>query len=156
MRRKEFIKNSGAAALLLSLGIPLQNCTFGEEEPAPSGGGSSFTPPTGGGGGGGGGNTVTFNLGNSPFSSLDTVDTWLLHPSENILLVNVAGTIRAFTSVCTHSGCSRDWSQQNNNIECTCHGSVFNQSGGVVQGPASSNLREYQVQVEENTVTITL
>ena len=51
-----------------------------------------------------------------------------------------AGTFKAFTSVCTHQGCTvGDVSQ--NTIHCPCHGSEFDAStGAVLKGPARAPL----------------
>jgi cytochrome b6-f complex iron-sulfur subunit len=98
--------------------------------------------------------TVTFSLASSPYDVLDTVDSWLLHPAENILLVNVNGAIRAFTSVCTHQACVTDWTYNSPTFTCNCHGSKFNNKGEVTAGPAASDLKEYQVKVEGDDVTI--
>ncbi|MGF1532878.1 MAG: ubiquinol-cytochrome c reductase iron-sulfur subunit [Bernardetiaceae bacterium] len=148
MNRKDFIRTSGAALLLASLGIPLQSCSSDEEdEPQPV-----TPPPTSDGGGADTG--VSFNIQTSPFNVLENPDAWLLHPTEDILVVNAAGTLRAFTSVCTHSACSRNWSFSGRQARCNCHGSIFDQAGGVVQGPANRSLTEYGVSRDGDTITI--
>ncbi|MCR9250271.1 MAG: Rieske (2Fe-2S) protein [bacterium] len=126
MNRKEFIKLASASVVLTSLGISLAGC---EDD-------ATITPSLG---------PVEIDLSVSPFSDLNIEGGWLLHPSQNILLVNVSGSIRAFTSVCTHSGCARSWDFDDNEFICTCHNSKFNLSGNVVSGPASGRLAEYDV-----------
>ncbi len=145
MKRKEFVKKTGAAALLISMGIMLDSCTDNSEEVNPDDDNDDS-----------GDNTVAFDLKQDPFDVLQNDDGWLLHPSENILLVNVGGDIRAFTSVCTHSGCVDDWSYSSNSFICNCHGSMFNNQGEVTSGPAASNLKEYGVDVDGDSVTITV
>lgn len=147
MKRKEFVKKTGAAALLISMGLMLDSCTDDSEE---------MTPDDDNDDGDDDDNTVTFNLAQDPFDVLQNDDGWLLHPSENILLVNVGGDIRAFTSVCTHSGCVDDWTYASSSFTCNCHGSMFNNKGEVTSGPAASNLKEYGVEVEGESVTITI
>lgn len=139
MDRKTFLKSSGAAALLLSLGINLTSCED-EDNATPS---NNNNP-----------STISFNISNTPYNVLQNDDAWLLHPEKNILVVNVGGNIRAFTSVCTHSGCTRNWTRPSVNFVCNCHGSEFNTSGEVVVGPASSNLQEFQVDVNANVIEI--
>jgi Rieske Fe-S protein len=139
MVRKEFVKKTGAAALLLSMGFFLESCSDDSGE---------MTPDND--------NTISFDKSASPFDVLQSNDGWLLHPSENILLVNVGGVIRALTSVCTHSGCNDDWTYNSSSFTCNCHGSMFSNKGVVTSGPASSNLKEYKVEVEGNTVTISV
>ena len=96
----------------------------------------------------------SFDLNSNPFDVLKVEDSWLLHPSKNYLLVNVDENIRAFTSVCTHSGCSRDWAFANKKAECTCHGSFFNHDGSVDSGPAESALKEFTVSVDGTNITV--
>ncbi|MGV1007327.1 MAG: Rieske (2Fe-2S) protein [Dermatophilaceae bacterium] len=51
-----------------------------------------------------------------------------------------SGTYKAFSSTCTHQGCTVD-SVANNKIVCPCHGSGFDAStGAVVNGPATRAL----------------
>jgi cytochrome b6-f complex iron-sulfur subunit len=139
MNRKDFIQKTGAAAIMMSMGVLIDGCTNDTNEVTPDNG-----------------KTVTFNLANSPYDVLNTTDGWLLHPVENILLVNVNGVIRALTSVCTHAACVDDWTYSSPTFTCTCHGSTFNNKGEVTAGPAVSNLKEYAVKVDGATVTITV
>lgn len=141
MVRKEFVKKTGAAALLLSMGIFLESCSDDSEEMTPDNGDNDN-------------NIISFDKSSSPFDVLQSNDGWLLHPSENILLVNVGGVIRALTSVCTHSGCNDDWTYSGSSFTCNCHGSMFNNKGEVTSGPASSNLKEYKVEVDRDFVSI--
>lgn len=142
MNRLEFVRKSGAAALLISMGISLESCNDDSEDLMPTDDMDD--------------QAISFNLNADPFDALQNEDGWLLHPEENILLVNVAGTIRAFTSVCTHSGCNDDWTYGNSTFTCNCHGSMFNNKGEVTSGPAASNLKEYSVDVDGVNVTITV
>jgi Rieske Fe-S protein len=59
-----------------------------------------------------------------------------------------AGTIKAFTAVCTHQGCTvADVS--NGTINCPCHGSRFKVAdGSVANGPATRALRQISVTVD--------
>jgi len=143
MKRLEFVRKSGAAALLISMGLALESCNDDAEDLMPK----NDTDDD---------QIIIFDLNTSPFDVLKNEDGWLLHPKENILLVNVGGTIRAFTSVCTHSGCNDDWTYGNSTFTCNCHGSMFNNKGEVISGPASSNLKEYGVTVDKNLASITL
>ena len=125
MNRKEFISKSGAAALVASLGISsvITSCSSddGAEPNANSG--------------------ITIDLSVTPFNVLNTEDAWLLHPTEDLLLVNVGGTISIFSSVCPHTACSREWSYNSSSqFVCGCHGSTFTNSGGLVEGPAATGL----------------
>ena len=145
MNRKEFVQKTGAAALLVSMGLFLDSCTDSSEEVNPDDDMNGDDKE---------GNIISFDLNENPFDALKTDDAWLLHPSENILILNVGGDIRAFTSVCTHSGCVDDWSYGSSTFTCNCHGSQFDNQGKVTKGPASSDLKEYSVEVDGDTVNI--
>lgn len=144
MKRKEFVKKTGAAALLLSMGIFLESCNDDSNEMMPDDTDGNDDK------------IISFDKTTSPFDVLQNNDGWLLHPSENILLVNVGGVIRALTSVCTHSGCNDDWTYSSSSFTCNCHGSIFNNKGEVTRGPATSNLKEYKVEVDNDMVKISI
>ncbi len=135
MKRRVFIEKSSKAAILAGLGLTIAACS--EDDPQPN-----LSEP------------LEIDLSISPFDTLQTPGNWVLHPSENILLVNVDGEVRAFTSVCTHSNCSRNWVFGPTEATCTCHGSKFNQEGQVVQGPASGRLNQFQVNHIGNIISI--
>lgn len=139
MKRKEFIRQMGAVALLTGMGITLESC---EKEEAP-------TPDENA-------KKVTFDISTGDFVVLQNNDGWLLHPSENMLLVNIGGTIRALTSVCTHNGCSTNWSYNRMEFRCGCHGAKFTNLGTVVQGPAQTDLKQFAVAVNGTLVTVTI
>lgn len=64
-----------------------------------------------------------------------------------------AGTIRAFSGVCTHQGCAVQIGRAE--IECPCHGSSFAfADGSVVTGPASRPLPPVPVSVVDGNVVL--
>jgi cytochrome b6-f complex iron-sulfur subunit len=79
---------------------------------------------------------------------------WLLITSAKTLVANLNGTYVALTSVCTHSGCFDSWSFTNSRFTCTCHNSIFDTAGKVVQGPAGQPLDVYSTSVSGSTLTI--
>jgi len=137
MDKRQFLKSASAAAVLASFGLTLASCSE-EDNPAPTNDGNM---------------DITVDLNDAAFAALANDGGWVLHPSRNILLVNVGGAISAFTSVCTHSNCSRDWSFGTNAV-CTCHGSEFNAEGVVTKGPATRNLARISVVRDGNTLTL--
>lgn len=152
--RKAFLKTAGSAVLFAALGISLTACgndSSGENIVGPTPGGnndsgnSGFTIS---------GNTITIDLSKDDAASLATSGAWGLIAAAQTLVVNVGGSFRAFTSVCTHAGCDRSWNFSNQQFICTCHGSRFNTRGEVVQGPANRNLQEFSVTQSGNIVTI--
>ena len=73
----------------------------------------------------------------------------------DLTVINLGGTYRAFTSICTHEGCTVN-GYSNGRMICPCHGSEFNQNGQVVNGPAPSPLREYAVTMNTTAQTLTI
>jgi cytochrome b6-f complex iron-sulfur subunit len=59
----------------------------------------------------------------------------------------------ALTAVCTHEICTITGFQAPTYV-CPCHGSQFNTSGGVVQGPAAAPLRSFPTTFNNNVLTI--
>ena len=142
MNRKVFINQLGAATLLASLGIPLESCTSdSEDEPIPQNDPNNS-------------NALTIDLTSNDFSSLNTQDAWLLHPDRDILLVNIGGTISAFSSSCPHSGCTRDWEESDSHFRCRCHGSEFKKDGTLAKGPATRGLSKLAVKKEGDVIRI--
>jgi cytochrome b6-f complex iron-sulfur subunit len=64
-------------------------------------------------------------------------------------------TFITVTAVCTHEGCAVT-GFANSLYVCPCHGSEFSTSGGVVQGPAGSPLRQFPTTFAGNVVTISV
>ena len=62
-------------------------------------------------------------------------------------------TFVALSSQCTHQACEiTGWGASR--FVCPCHGSTFDTSGRVMNGPAASPLRQYTAQLAGNTLTI--
>jgi Rieske Fe-S protein len=64
-----------------------------------------------------------------------------------------AGTIKAFSTACTHQGCTV--TRVETTIDCLCHGSHFDLAdGSVVRGPAPRALPPVAITVSDGTVTL--
>ncbi len=65
-----------------------------------------------------------------------------------------AGDFRAFTSVCTHTGCTI-YETEGGTMNCGCHGSKFSdKDGSVVKGPADAPLAKKSVTVKGGNLTL--
>jgi len=135
MTRKDFLQKAGAVVALSGLGVSLESCS---DDDFP-------TPDLGDG--------LSLDMTQAPFDQILSRG-WILHPDENVLVVNWENEIRAFTSVCTHEGCARDWVFGRGVFTCTCHSSKFNHRGEVVSGPAEKSLAEFSVSQDGNMSTI--
>lgn len=59
------------------------------------------------------------------------------------------------SSVCTHQGCTVDpYDAVSQQISCGCHGSKYDISGAVTQGPASKPLKSYESVYDANANTL--
>jgi cytochrome b6-f complex iron-sulfur subunit len=76
--------------------------------------------------------------------------------TQDVLVFNANGSFLAVSAVCTHQGCTVTYDLPANNIKCPCHGSMFANSGSVINGPATSALQSYPVSKSGNMLTITL
>ncbi|MGN6428225.1 MAG: Rieske (2Fe-2S) protein [Leifsonia sp.] len=102
-----------------------------------------------GGSGGGGSTTVELSsipVGGAVSASLGSTPIVVSQPS--------AGTVVAFSAVCTHQGCTV--APQGKEFDCPCHGSKFDAAtGDVLNGPARNPLTKLKATVSGGTVTVT-
>jgi cytochrome b6-f complex iron-sulfur subunit len=66
-------------------------------------------------------------------------------PEKRIFVVQFGGKYKALSAVCTHLGCTPNWVEERRRYECPCHGSIFNERGINIAGPAPSPLPWYQI-----------
>lgn len=149
-QRRKFIKKSGALAAMSLFGVAFFTACENEEDTYPN----TNTPSNSNEDGiTVNSNTVVIDL--SKVSDLQNAGDWVLIVSAQMLVVNTGGEFSALTSVCTHSGCDRNWSlTTSNEFVCSCHGSVFTTNGDVVKGPANAPLRQFTHEQSGNMLTI--
>ncbi|GAB3230318.1 ubiquinol-cytochrome c reductase iron-sulfur subunit [Mycolicibacterium hippocampi] len=70
---------------------------------------------------------------------------------ETIITQPVAGDFKAFSAVCTHSGCLINV-VADGTLNCPCHGSKFSLDGAVVRGPAARPLTEETITVQGDSI----
>jgi len=77
---------------------------------------------------------------------------------EPVCLVKVDGSIYAITDNCTHiSGPLNEGELDGEVLTCPWHGAQFNvRTGKVLRGPARQDIQTYPVQVEDNSILVSL
>jgi cytochrome b6-f complex iron-sulfur subunit len=147
--RRQFLEKAGLAAVMGSFGIAFFTSCVSSEEPDDTTTPPSTTTPNGITVSG---STIQVNL--TIQNKLAASGGWLLIETAKTLVANLNGTYVALTSVCTHSGCFDSWSFANSRFTCTCHNSIFDTAGKVLQGPATQPLQVYTASVSGTTLTI--
>lgn len=79
----------------------------------------------------------------------------VVFPDQKCVVTQAAeGEFKAFSSVCTHQGCTVSASTDGV-IPCECHGSEFSlEDGSVLAGPAGSSLDEVAITVDGDSITL--
>ncbi len=87
-------------------------------------------------------------------NDLRTDGSALVISDQQLIILRLAPTdYRAFTNVCTHSGCGISIFDSSR-MKCQCHGSEFDTSGVNVAGPAPLPLARYAVSLNAARTTL--
>ena len=137
MTRKEFFSKVGYGAAL----VLIPSCIGGLASSCESEGSPSAAP-----------SNVDFTLDVSS-GALATNGGYLV--SHGLVVARTtSGDFLAVSASCTHQGTTVNYLASSNNFVCPSHGARFNNSGTVIQGPASTNLTKYNTQLSGNTLRI--
>ncbi len=145
MKRTEFLSTLGFGLAAACTGC-LAACGKGDE---PTPGGGSIPPPAPPAG-------ISFNMDlNTDIKSVGESKV-----TSGVIVVRIAtgNTPPSFSAVqvaCTHQGTSVAYNGAQGNFVCPNHGSIFTTAGVVTTGPASSNLKKYNVAVSGTVLTVT-
>jgi cytochrome b6-f complex iron-sulfur subunit len=91
----------------------------------------------------------------SPLAAVGGAATVTVSTGTYLVARTAQSAFTAVTGVCTHEGCAVT-GFANARYVCPCHGSEFSTSGSVVQGPASSPLRQFPAAFLNNELTISV
>jgi len=149
--RRDFCAHAISLVTVASL---IEGCGS-KGNPAGSGGGTNV-PALATINGSAAGGTVTVNVSGTALANVGSAARVQAGANEILVVQTAQGSFKAFTAVCTHEQNLITGFQNNNTFVCPAHGSQFNTSGGVVQGPATRALREFPTQFTNNVLTITV
>lgn len=71
-----------------------------------------------------------------------------------VYLVKAGAEVRALDSTCTHLGCRTRFNSETRQIECPCHGGVYDVAGRVISGPPPEPLRAMTTRIENGRVMV--
>ena len=78
----------------------------------------------------------------------------ITYGSTPVLVLRTPESIKAFSLVCTHLGCTVPWQANKQEFYCPCHDGRFAQFGEVLGGPPPIPLEEFPVRVEGDQVIV--
>ncbi len=100
-----------------------------------------------------GGVTVTVDA-SSPLASVGNLALVTSSVGDFLVARTAASTFVALNAICTHQTCTITGFAGSSYV-CPCHGSTFDTSGHVLNGPAPTALRQYPTQFSGTLLTIT-
>ena len=118
---------------------------------------STNLPPSSTSNGSNSSSTQTSNLPSGAVANIKNlqvgVPEYFDYPSSgytNMLMKKADGTVAAISILCTHVCCQCQYDNSTTDLYCPCHGSVFDQNGNVLRGPAATNLPSVQLKVDSS------
>jgi Rieske Fe-S protein len=93
---------------------------------------------------------VQFPLSDLPVGGTKTV----AYGGTPVIVLRTAESIRAYSMICTHLGCTVQWQEAPKEFYCPCHDGRFDQFGEVLAGPPPVPLEQIPVSVQGETVTV--
>jgi Rieske Fe-S protein len=137
--RREFLKRSGLALSVLTLGTGLTLAQDGDEQDDEGGkvqaAGKGIIDL---------GASSSFKLGGITDHGADAGT--VISSTKNGLI--------ALVPICTHQGCTTRWNASTQSLNCPCHGAQFSNTGAVLGGPTRTPLARYGLQVKNGHVLV--
>jgi len=93
---------------------------------------------------------VSFALSDLPVGSFRL----FLYGGLPAIVLRTAESIRAFSLVCTHLGCTVQWQADKKEFYCPCHDGRFDEFGEVLAGPPPIPLEQIPARVEGDQILI--
>lgn len=92
----------------------------------------------------------------SDFPDLGNTGGYAMITDKVIVFRTGGSSFRALNTTCTHKKCATAFN--GTEFQCECHGSRFDKTGKVLEGPATKNLKSYKTTFDSaaNTLTINM
>ncbi len=94
----------------------------------------------------------TIDISSSQYNALQT-NGGFVYSNSLIIARDSKGSFIALYDVCPHAGCTIEFNSKNQ-FPCPCHGSLFDEGGNVITGPATSGVKKYNTSLNGNILTI--
>jgi len=96
----------------------------------------------------------TIDIGSSQYSALQKNGGYVYYSANNIIIAREhSGSFVALYDVCPHAGCTIQF-DGSSKFPCPCHGSIFDDDGNVVQGPATSGVKKYSTSLNGTQLNV--
>ena len=132
MNRKDFLASLGFAAGGVFVASCLGSCSKGSSGPTVD---------------------FTFDLTDPTYAALSNPGGYV-YKNGVIIAKTTSGAIIAVSQACTHEGANVQYQSSSNRFYCPRHGAAFDTTGNVTNGPASTDLKQYTVTINGNSVRI--
>ena len=93
---------------------------------------------------------VEFPLADLPVGGVKPIN----YGGTPALVLRTPESIKAFSLICTHLGCTIQWQEGDQEFYCPCHDGRFDRFGEVLGGPPPVPLEEFPVRVEDEKVIV--
>ena len=145
MERKEFLLSLGLGAGSLLVSCCLGGCSKSGNDDNNTGGNPPPTPGT----------KVDFTFDTTADNNLKTAG-WTI--KNNVIIAKSGTEYLAFESVCPHQSALLTYNASSKTFPCSNatsgHGSVFDDAGKRIAGPARRDLKKFQTQVSGNNLRV--
>jgi cytochrome b6-f complex iron-sulfur subunit len=151
--RRQFCARTCQVASVAALGgvlaAALESCGGGGGPTSPSGSASALPTVSGTLAG----STITVPVTGTALATAGTLALVRTSAGDVLVARTGADSFVALSAGCTHQACEIT-GYAGQNFVCPCHGSRFDTSGRVVNGPATSALRQFQTQFANDVLTV--
>lgn len=93
---------------------------------------------------------VEFPLAELPVGGSKT----FIYGASPAIAIRTLESVRAFSLICTHLGCTVEWQAGERSFYCPCHDGRFDEFGEVTAGPPPVPLESLAVQVDGERVIV--